>query len=96
MYVTIVHVKVKPEYLEEFILASESNHHLSVKEPGNLHFDILQKGEDPCEFALYEAYANKEAAAAHKDTSHYLTWRETVAPWMAEPRVGVQYDGLLP
>ena len=80
MYVTIVHVKVKPEHLEDFIRASESNHHLSVKEPGNLRFDILQKGEDPCEFALYEAYENKE----------------TVAPWMAEPRMGVQYEGLLP
>jgi len=96
MFVTIVHVKVKPEHIDEFIRASESNHRQSVKEPGNLRFDVLQKGEDPNLFVLYEAYENQEAAAAHKETSHYLTWRETVAPWMAAPREGVRYNGLLP
>jgi len=96
MYVTIVHVKVKPGHIEDFIRTSENNHHLSVMEPGNLRFDILQKGEDPGEFALYEAYENKEAAAAHKQTAHYLEWREKVAPWMAVPRKGVSYKGLLP
>ena len=96
MYVTIVHVKVKPGHIEDFIRASEANHHLSVKETGNLRFDVLQQREEPGEFALYEAYKNKEAAAAHKDTAHYLTWRETVAPWMAEARKGVSYEGLLP
>jgi len=96
MYVTIVHVEVKAKHIEDFIRASEANHHLSVKEPGNLRFDVLQKGEDPGEFALYEAYENKEAAAAHKETAHYLEWRETVAPWMAKARKGVVYEGLLP
>ncbi|MCP4312136.1 MAG: antibiotic biosynthesis monooxygenase [Bacteroidetes bacterium] len=96
MFVTIVHVKVKPGHRDDFIRVSETNHHLSVKEPGNLRFDVLQKGEDPDEFALYEAYENQEAAAAHKETAHYLTWRETVAPWMAAPRKGVSYKGLLP
>lgn len=96
MYVTIVHVKVRPGHVEDFIRASETNHHSSVKEPGNLRFDILQKGDNPGEFALYEAYESQEAAAAHKQTAHYLEWRETVAPWMAEARKGVVYTGLLP
>ena len=96
MYVTIVHVKVKPEHIEAFIRASEANHHQSVKEPGNLRFDILQKIGEAGEFALYEAYENEAAAAAHKETAHYLEWRERVAPWMAAPREGVKYNGLLP
>ena len=96
MTVTIVHVKVKPEHVDAFIQASELNHHQSVKEKGNLRFDILQSEENPAEFALYEAYENKEAAKAHKLTPHYLEWREKVAPWMAEPRRGVPYSALLP
>ena len=96
MTVTIVYVKVKPEFLDAFIQASERNHHQSVKEKGNLRFDILQSEENPSEFAPYEAYENKEAAKAHKLTPHYLEWRETVAPWMAEPRRGVPYTALLP
>lgn len=96
MYVTIVHVKVKPANVEDFIRASEKNHLQSVKEPGNLRFDVLQKGEDPTEFALYEAYTDQASSAAHKETAHYLEWREAVASWMAEPRKGVPYTGLLP
>jgi len=96
MFVTIVHVKVKPEFVEDFIKASAKNHHLSVKEPGNVRFDVLQNAENPTEFALYEAYEDQVASAAHKDTDHYLEWRETVASWMAKPREGVKYNGLLP
>ncbi len=96
MFVTIVHVKVKPEHVEDFIAASAKNHHQSVKEPGNVRFDLLQGTEDPTRFALYEAYQDQSASAAHKDTAHYLEWRETVAPWMAVPREGVKYNGLLP
>jgi autoinducer 2-degrading protein len=96
MYVTIVHVKVKPANVEDFIGATEKNHHQSKKEAGNLRFDVLQKGEDPTEFALYEAYTDQASSAAHKDTAHYLEWREKVAPWMEAPRKGVSYRGLLP
>jgi autoinducer 2-degrading protein len=96
MIVTIVHVNVKAGHVAEFIDATEKNHHLSVKEPGNLRFDVLQMGEDPTRFALYEAYEDEGSAAAHKLTAHYLEWRETVAPWMAEPRKGTRYDALLP
>lgn len=96
MIVTIVHVKVKQEHIEDFIRATGINHEHSVKEPGNLRFDVLQKEDDPARFALYEAYENEAAAAAHKKTPHYLSWKETVAPWMAEPREGVRYRGLMP
>jgi autoinducer 2-degrading protein len=67
-----------------------------VKEPGNVRFDMLQKEEDPSQFALYEAYEDQAASAAHKQTAHYLEWKETVAPWMEIPREGVKYIGLLP
>jgi autoinducer 2-degrading protein len=96
MTVTIVHVEVKPEYIEDFIRVSTENHYQSIKEPGNLRFDVLQLEENPAKFALYEAYESDSAAAAHKDTAHYLKWREAVADWMAEPRKGIKYKGLLP
>ena len=96
MFVSIVHVEVHPAHIESFIRASTENHLESVKEPGNLRFDLLRKDDDPSRFVLYEAYENETAAAAHKETAHYLKWRETVAPWMAKPREGVRYSGLLP
>jgi len=96
MYVTIVHVSVKPENIGEFKEACRVNHESSTQEPGNLRFDVLQLADAPSKFVLYEAYQSKEDVAAHKDTVHYLAWRETVSDWMAEPRQGITYNGLYP
>lgn len=96
MQVTIVHVRVKPQCVNAFIAASRANHKASVREPGNRRFDVLQEVEDPTKFVLYEAYVTAEDAAAHKSTQHYLTWRETVADMMAQPRQGVVHIGLFP
>ena len=96
MHVTIVHVHVKQEHIVEFVAATRLNHEASVQEAGNRRFDVLQSTSDPTRFVLYEAYASEADAAAHKQTAHYLRWRETVADWMAEPREGVPYVGLCP
>ena len=96
MHVTIVHVWVKPDHVEAFIEASRSNHLASVQEPGNRRFDVLQDAADPNKFVLYEAYATADDAAAHKNTPHYLAWREAVAEMMAQSRQGVAHQGLLP
>jgi len=96
MVVTCVNVWVKSDNIEEFIRASLENHRQSTQEPGNLRFDVLQSSNDPAQFLLYEAYDSLEAAAAHKQTHHYLKWKETVAPWMAKPRKGVPYRALAP
>jgi autoinducer 2-degrading protein len=96
MYVTLVHVHVIAKHRDAFIAASRANHEASVQEPGNLRFDILQSPADPNYFVFYEAYRSGEAAAAHKQTAHYQTWRDTVADWMAEPRRGEPMNGLFP
>lgn len=96
MHVTLVHVHVDPAHIDDFIAATKLNHEASIQEPGNRRFDILQSPDNPAQFILYETYVSAEAAAAHKETAHYLTWRDTVAPWMAEPRQGVRYNGLFP
>ena len=96
MFVTLVQVHVIPEYIRDFVAASKANHAASVKEPGNLRFDILQSPEDLGRFVLYEAYRTRQDALAHKETDHYRTWRDTVADWMSEPRQGISYTGLYP
>lgn len=91
MIVTFVHVWVKENHVDDFLKATIENHHNSVKEPGNLRFDILLDANDPVKFVLYEAYESEVAAAEHKNTPHYLMWRDTVADWMAKPREGVKH-----
>ncbi len=96
MIVTLVYVHVKREHLDDFLHETEKNHQESVKEPGNLRFDILQDANDPYRLLLYEAYESEDAAGNHKKTPHYNAWRNAVELWMAEPRAGVRYNIIQP
>ncbi len=96
MIVICVHVYVKEAHIQDFIEATTLNHEGSVKEPGNLRFDVLQDENEPAKFLLYEVYTSEEAIAAHKQTQHYLTWKEAVAPWMAMDREGIRHKVICP
>jgi (4S)-4-hydroxy-5-phosphonooxypentane-2,3-dione isomerase len=96
MHIVLVHVHVKPESLTEFIDAIRDNARNSVKEPGIARFDILQSSEDPTRFILTEVYHTAEDAKKHKETAHYLRWRERAEDMMAEPRLGVPYKNIFP
>ena len=96
MIVTCVTVYVKKENIEDFIQATIENHKNSLEENGNIRFDVLQCNEDETRFFLYEAYENNEASLLHKQTVHYLKWKELVADWMAKPREGVAHSVIAP
>jgi len=96
MLIVNVHVKVKPDQVEAFRKATLHNAMCSIEEPGIARFDILQQADDPTRFLFVEVYRNEEAPAKHKETSHYKTWRDTVADMMAEPRNSVKFTNLFP
>jgi (4S)-4-hydroxy-5-phosphonooxypentane-2,3-dione isomerase len=96
MIATIVHVWVKSDKINDFVLATERNHQSSILETGNLRFDILQDASNPCKFTFYEAYESEEASVFHKTTDHYKEWRDSVADWMEKPREGVKHHILFP
>lgn len=96
MNIILVHVHVKPEFVDAFKQASLENALNSVKEEGVARFDVIQQVDDPTRFILVEVYKTAEAQSAHKETAHYLKWRDTVADMMAEPRQGVKYSNVFP
>ena len=96
MLIVQVHVHVKPEHIAAFQAATLANARASLGEPGIARFDVLQQTDDPTRFLLVEAYRTPDAPAAHKATAHYATWRDTVAPMMAEPRTSVKLANLFP
>jgi quinol monooxygenase YgiN len=96
MLVVHVHVRVKQECVTAFREATLANARESVREPGIARFDVVQQADDPSRFVLVEAYRSPDAPAAHKATPHYMTWRETVASMMAEPRTSTQYVNVHP
>ncbi len=96
MLIVHVHVHVKPEFVQAFQDASVENARQSVREPGIARFDVIQRHDDPTHFMLVEIYRTPEAAMQHKATTHYATWRDTVAEMMAEPRSSLKYTNIFP
>lgn len=91
-----VHVHVTPDSVDAFRRATVANAAESVKEPGVARFDVLQDTSDATRFLLVEVYRDIEAPARHKETAHYIAWRDAVAPMMAEPRSSVKYTSVFP
>ncbi len=96
MLIVHVYAHVKPEHVEAFKAATAENARNSVQEPGIARFDVIQQKDDPTRFVLVEVYRTVEATDRHKQTAHYLTWRDTVGPMMAEPRTRVEYTNIYP
>ena len=96
MLVIHVFVTVKADQVERFKAATIENASKSIQEAGIARFDVVQQADDPTKFILVEVYRNADAPALHKETEHYLRWRDEVAPMMAEPRQGVKYDNIFP
>ncbi len=96
MHIVHVHVHVKPEFVEAFRLATLENARNSVQEPGVARFDVLQNADDRTRFVLVEVYRTPEDPSRHKETPHYLMWRDAVADMMAEPRSSVKYANIFP
>lgn len=96
MLVVHVHVRAVPAAVEGFLAVTLANAQASLLEPGVLRFDVLQDESDPAHVVLVEVYRDTDAAAAHKQTAHYATWRDTVADMMAEPRSSAKFAGVFP
>jgi autoinducer 2-degrading protein len=96
LLVVHVHVHVKPEHIEAFKSATLANARASVREPGIARFDVVQQADDATRFVLVEVYRTAAAPAAHKETAHYATWRDTVAPMMASPRTSTKFANVHP
>ncbi len=96
MFIVHVDVHVKPDCIDAFKKATLANARESVKEPGIARFDVVQQSDDPTRFVLVEVYRTPEDQLKHRETVHYLKWRDEVAVMMAEPRVPVKFVNVFP
>jgi len=96
VHMAVVDVNVTEPDLDAFLEASLENARNSVKEDTNLRFDVLQSTDDVAQFALVEIYSDPSGPVNHKETEHYLAWREAVADMMASPRKASQWDTVYP
>jgi autoinducer 2-degrading protein len=96
MFIVFVNAHVKSEHLAAFITATLDNASHSIQEPGVLRFDVYQQKEDPSCFTLVEIYKTPEDPARHRETAHYLRWRDSVADMLVEARTRTEYSLVFP
>jgi len=96
MFIVHVFVHVKEDRIEDFKKASIENARNSILEPGIARFDVVQNQDDPSRFVLVEIYRTPDDPAKHKETAHYMKWRDTVADMMAEPRSSIKFSNIFP
>jgi (4S)-4-hydroxy-5-phosphonooxypentane-2,3-dione isomerase len=96
MHILHIHLKIKPEHIDEFIAASVGNAQSSLREAGCVRFDVVQDTAEPSHFEFIEIYRDQAAHAAHRESAHYKAWAGRVEGMMAEPRSRILYRNIFP
>jgi autoinducer 2-degrading protein len=96
MLIVIINVHVKIDNIDQFKIATLDNASHSIQEPGVVRFDVYQQSDDPSQFTLVEIYRTADDPGRHRETAHYLRWRDAVADMMAEPRTRNTYNAVYP
>lgn len=74
----MIHITMKPDRVDEFLKIAEEDARESVKEPGNLRFEIYRQDEDPLKLVVLEMYRDQAALEAHRATPYVAAWRQAV------------------
>ena len=98
MYAIFVTLRVKEEFLQDFIVASFGGAIGSVNDELNCYrFDILRNSEDHNLFHLYEVYKDKNShQELHLNTTHFLKLQEAVSPMIEGRGSSVLMDTMFP
>jgi (4S)-4-hydroxy-5-phosphonooxypentane-2,3-dione isomerase len=79
------HLRVREDAAEPFRDRLLRHARISLDaEPGCNRFDIYQESKDPTLFLLIEIYADEAAFDAHRNSPHYLQFREDVKDWVVD------------
>jgi autoinducer 2-degrading protein len=94
MYIILIWLVVKREFLDAFLLATLEMAQAALQESGTRRFEILRGDTDPTRFVLYKASNSRADHDFHLTTVHLQQWRETVTPMLAEPQQMDSYTQL--
>jgi quinol monooxygenase YgiN len=79
------HLRVREDIAERFRDRLLRHARISLDaEPGCNGFNIHQETNDPTLFLLIEIYADQAAFDAHRNSLHYLQFREDVKDWVVD------------
>lgn len=96
MYMRVVSMRIKPEFVEAFKSSSAEGIEKLLAEPGVVSSALLQKADDPASFLFIEAYTSSETYEEHLKSQCFLDWQEQVASLLDGEIDSVEYAPIFP
>ena len=85
MFLVLVTLMVKPEFLDAFLVATLEMAHESLKEMGTRRFEVIRQENDPTRFVMFQTLNSHADQASHLKTPHVLHWLDLVTPMLSQP-----------
>ncbi|HEX3506628.1 MAG TPA: antibiotic biosynthesis monooxygenase [Xanthobacteraceae bacterium] len=83
----VTHIDVTGDHKDDGVALLRSMSADTIKDPGNLHYDVFQQKNRPNHFTVVEAWANRKAQADHAGAAHTRAFRQKLLPM-----AGALYD----
>ena len=82
----VVYIAVRPGHEAAFLEGAFANQAGSIREPGNLRFEMYRNAENPCEFLFAEKYDSADSVTAHRQTPHFQSFFKVLEQVQQFPR----------
>ncbi|MDH3532998.1 MAG: antibiotic biosynthesis monooxygenase [Gammaproteobacteria bacterium] len=74
-------IKVKQEFLDQFVAGVRDHARNSMSEPGCVRYDVLRDIDDPQIICLYEVFKDEAAFKEHLTFDYYKAWMASSQHW---------------
>jgi (4S)-4-hydroxy-5-phosphonooxypentane-2,3-dione isomerase len=86
-WIVTVEFRIQSNCVAQFMKKLDVQASESLREPDCAQFDVCVDPSDVHRVFLYEVYANREAFAAHLESSHFKAFDTLTRPWISFKRV---------
>jgi quinol monooxygenase YgiN len=91
MLVLLATIRIKPGTEAGIRAGAAACRAETLKEEGNISYDLTQSISDPLEFLFVERWKDREAITKHFGLPHFLAWRELSKDWVSERKIEIYY-----
>ena len=92
--VVITSINVRPDDVDAFKKAIAEVTSESAKEAGVVSFYAMQHNDDPCRFAFFDVFENREAFERHLTTPHIREFSRRIGAMVTENPTIEHFTGL--
>ncbi len=83
MFIVLVLVAVKADFLDPFLVATLEMAHAALGEVATRRFEVIRQADDPGQFVLYKATHTPEDTEAFLASAPVKQWLMVVGPMLA-------------